>query len=170
MINSADKEIDGARYECNSLPARRGMRVWTKLLRLVGPSVGIVTDGASSLTEMLKGGFKDGVISKAVDALVMRIDEDAVQALVLEMLDGMIRYGKDEAGKDMQYPVSDPKIFDLVYSANYGELVKAVLFSMEVNLPSFFASGRIGGILSQALKMADTMISKSELENASTPS
>lgn len=122
MIKSEEKIIDGVNYTVTQFPARRGIKIQTKLAKLLGPTFAALNTGKGSILDQDVGN-----LSGAVNALVGRLDEDYVVNFVLELLMCTRREGKEIT----------EGLFDTVYAGNYKELYKAILFVLEVNYGSF---------------------------------
>jgi hypothetical protein len=149
LIRRFKKEIGDATYEGMTLPARKGISVGARLLKLLAPSAG----GLKGV--MNQDGKSQEHLVTALTALVDRIDEDAVVRLVLDMLEGMQRTGKiDEEGGRVKMTPSTPSDFDVIYNSNYEELVQALAYSVEVNLPGFFGKNNIGKVWDRVIRDA----------------
>lgn len=131
MIETRDKVINKVNYSVTQFPARTGLRIKTKLLKLLAPSV-LSLVGSSE--NVLDTKLDSAVLGKAVQALSERLDEDVVLNLISELLLSTKRDGKDIT----------EGVFNLAYAGNYGELFKALLFVLEVNYGAFFREMGIG--------------------------
>jgi len=169
MRKTHEKKLKGpggaeVRYRCTTLPARKGLRLGTRIVRIVAPSLGILAgEGQQSVATLLTG-KGSGIIGQAIEALVSRLDEDGVLDLVKDLLECTVRFGPDETGKPQQENLEDGDVFDEVYAGNYEEMLEALRFAFEVNLPVFFGKGRIGQAFKKALATADTLLSSQESE------
>ena len=161
MIRSQTREIGDAKYTTTTLPARKGVQLAAKLSKLLGPTIARL-GGAKSVGSLVDGESSEALAS-AIDALVARLDEDDVLAVILDVLSTTTRVGVvEEGGKPVSMSLSEAGNFDLVFAGNYGELMSALKFVAEVNLPSFFGSGRIGKVWGGILDKADRLASQSE--------
>lgn len=124
MIETKDFTIDTkkgpVKYMVTQFPARYGLRLKTELIKLLAPSL-------FSLAGNLDAKVESSNISLIIESLCTRLDEGAIESLVLRLLSSTRREGKEV-----------DKVFDDVYAGNYGELFKALKFVIEVNYGSFF--------------------------------
>jgi hypothetical protein len=136
MIESKEKTINGVTYMVTQFPARRALRLQTKLVKLLAPSVSALAGGAnlSDVKNVMDAKIGGEVISKAVTTLVERLDEDYVVNLIMELLASTRREGKE---------ISEAQ-FDMIYAGNFKELFQALYFVVEVNFGSFFQDLRTG--------------------------
>jgi len=132
MLKRSEKTIDGAKYEVTAFGARQGYRLQARLASIIAPALkGIVAS--------LKGGLdaeidlaEAGAGAASLVAGLIGVDPDG--KLIVEMFERTQRDGR----------VLTEAAIDDVYSANYGEMVKALAFVVEAN--DFFAiasSGRL---------------------------
>lgn len=157
MIRRFKKEIDGAIYQGTTLPARKGISVGARLVKMLAPAAG----GLKSAADL--DGNSSGHLGAAIAALVERIEDDKVLRLILDMLEGMVRIGVvEEDGERVQLSPSDPLEFDVIYNSNYEELVKVLGYVVEVNLPGFFGKSNIGKVWERVRSQIDSQISGSE--------
>lgn len=171
MIRRFKKEIDGATYEGNTLPARQGLSIGARLMKLLAPSLGKLV-GADS-TDALLDGKNNSLISDAIAILVSKLEQTDVAQLCMDLLGQTYRTGpiddKNPQPVQMQ-PGVDPKEFDIVYNSNYVELFNALVYMVEVNLPGFFDKLPIGKVWDRAKAEIDSRISGTESEQESTQS
>lgn len=143
MIETKEKYISGVKYTSTQFPARRALKLKTKLIKILAPSV-FTGIGAASSQSILDVSLDSPLLGKAVEMLVNRLDEDTMVNLVMEMLSSTRREGKE---------LSDTH-FDMVYAGNFAELYKALYFVLEVNFGSFFQEMGIGNL--EALQVGQT--------------
>jgi len=144
MIESKEKIIEGAKYYVSQFPARRALKLQTRLVKLLAPSL-FATLGSAKSMDILDVDLSDLSIGKAVEMLVNRLDENDLENLVLELLCMTRREGKEIT----------PQHFDMVYAGNFNELFKALFFVLEVNFASFFQAIDIGKLNIQASSQVD---------------
>lgn len=149
MINSQiatqEKRIDECVYTVTPFTGRKGVRIKTRLLKLIGPSLGYFVDGLSGHD------ISGQIISEAITKLTMQLDEDQTVNFILELLEKTAKDGKE---------LGDPKVFDLEFAANYGILYKALWFTLEVNFGNFLPE-IIGNLTaSQKMKISEVLSSK----------
>lgn len=117
------KKIDGVEYEVTAFGARQGFRLQAAIAKIAAPSL---KDLASAFPSGITTAMDLDVaaiapaLGKLVEALV---DNDPNGDLILELLERTQRAG---------VPI-DARQFDEVYSGNYAEMVKAVIFVVQVN-------------------------------------
>jgi hypothetical protein len=80
-IETLTKDIDGFTITVTQFPAREGLKVQTKLLRLLAPSLFAVAGSARSVASVL-----DADISQAIKELMSRLDEDVVLSTILSKI------------------------------------------------------------------------------------
>lgn len=166
MLKTERREINGVRYESTTLPARKAVRLGTRVLSLVLPAFGELGDGVEnlqSLSKLADAKLQAGFIGRAAGALVTQLHRENVVELILEILASTLRIDPE---RNERQQVGDGAIFDAVYAGNLGELVGAVRFALEVNLGNFFAASGIGGILQRAGATAAVL---TEDSSANTP-
>jgi hypothetical protein len=152
MLRTDSRTINGARYQSTTLPARKAVRLGTRVLALVLPAFGEVGQAFEGLTTLADIGSKlgSGFLGKAAMALATQLHREDVVDLILEILKDTVRI--DPEKKERQQ-VADGPVFDAVYAGNLGELVGAVRFALEVNVGDFLAASGIGGVLQRARAM-----------------
>jgi hypothetical protein len=167
MLRTDSRTINGVRYESTTLPARKCVRLGSRVLALVLPAFGELGDGLEGVPTLADVGAKlgSGFIGKAASALVTQLHREDIVELILSILADTTRIDPD---KKERQAVSDGAVFDAVYAGNLGELVGAVRFALEVNLGDFFAASGIGGLLRRAETTAASMQDSSV--NMLTPS
>jgi hypothetical protein len=135
MIETKEKYINECKYTCTQFPARRALKLKTKLIKLIAPSI-FTGIGAAQGPNILDVSLDSPLLGKAVEMLVSRLDEDDMVRLILEMLSSTRRDGKELTEGH----------FDMVYAGNFAELFKALFFVLEVNFGSFFQEMGIGSL------------------------
>jgi len=126
VIQTLEKEINGAIYTCTQLPARRAIKLKAKLIKLLGPMV----------AQLFSGGSTDGNVNivKAVETLAMNLDENVFESLVVEILQGVRKNGME----------LQPAIIDLEFAGDFASLYSVLWFALEANFASFFTLLGIG--------------------------
>lgn len=133
MIESKEKIIEGAKYYVSQFPARRALKIKTRLIKLLAPSLFSTVSGANS-KNILDAEINTDSIGKAVELLVNRLEENELENLIMELLCMTRRDGKEIT----------PQLFDTIYAGNFYELYQALYFIIEVNYGSFFQAIGIG--------------------------
>lgn len=138
MLECKEKTIDGHEYQVTQFPAMHGMKIAVSLAKLLGSGLsGALGSGsAEKILEMDVSAIANGIFEK--------LDEDETPKLVLRLLSNTHRDRKE----------MNENNFNTAYAANYGELVKALKFVLEVNYGGFMGAleqaGNIGGQHSSA--------------------
>lgn len=153
MIETQEREINGAMYQSTTFTARRALAVGARLMKFIGPSLGKL-GGSIKIEDDKIVEFDSSVLPEALKLLLDNLDSNKVVTLVLDLLASTTRVDpktnkREEVWKD--------KVFDLVYAANFGELMGALRFAVEVSLGSFFGEGGISKLLDRASAAVDKL-------------
>ncbi len=133
MIGSEDRTIGEHIYTVRQLSATPAYTLLNKLLKIVGPSFGALSD--------------DGGLQKAVQELVSRMDEGEVTKIIKTMISCCEVNLPDGRGI---MPLD--KVFEThFHGGNLSEMFKLLLAVLEVNYADFFAS--MGNVKAKALAM-----------------
>lgn len=130
MIETKEKEIDGATYAVTQFPGRKALTLKVRLLSVVGPSL-LSTIGA------VKGGTGEVEIDSlggAAQKLVDNLSKEGAVNLVMELLSSTRRDGHEIT----------PQLFDMEFAGKLDTVWKVVWWVLEVNYGSFFAGKGIG--------------------------
>ena len=140
MIEEKTKLINDATYVVQQFPARRGLKLKTKLAKLIAPTavalIGSVSKDKSGGISLDSEANPD-TIAKAITGLVSNLDSDEILSLVFGLLEMTTRNGVNLVSQNGAH-------FDMIYAGNYGELVQALVYVVEVNFGSFFRGLGIG--------------------------
>ncbi len=133
MIETKKKTIDGDEYSVTQFPARRGLSLKIRLVKILGPAL---AEAASGLDLKDGGNLQDteldsGFLAKAVSKLVEGLDSSTGD-LILEMLSQTRKNGHELT----------EAVFDLEFAGNYMTLYKLLAFVIQAN--GFFPGGGIG--------------------------
>lgn len=158
MLESKEREINGAKYTSTTHPARPAIALGTDILQFIGPALSTL-GGAIKIEDGKIVDVKGDVIQLAVQALIAQMNSDKVVSLILRILECTTRV--DPVAKKRQ-EVSKGEVFDVVYAGNLGELVGALRFALEVSIGRFFDGSRISGLFAKALAMADRVIADAD--------
>jgi hypothetical protein len=135
------KTINGKTVEVTAFPARQGLKLQVKLVKTIFPLIGLA-QGDDTLDS-------SQIINKLATSL-SSLDDNSVEALVLELLDNTVLDNKT---------VGETHHFDIVFSADYGMLFDVLKFVLEVNYSSFLS--KIG--ISSLSKGEKTLTPKNNL-------
>jgi hypothetical protein len=121
------KIINGHEWEVYPWDGMHGLRMQARLSKVIGPVVGQVVGSNQEIM--------DADVSAIANTLIDRIDNDTPQ-LIRDMLYGAFVDGKD---------ISQDRVFNEHFAANFAELYKGLAFILEVNFGDFFElAGAIG--------------------------
>lgn len=138
-IETKEKEIKGSIYTVTQLPARRALRLKTKLIKLFGASLAQLVlnqpeekkDKQAAETEYDKVRIKDiynsGVV-KSIQFLCQNLNENTLEELIVELMQGVRRDGVELV----------PAQIDHLFAGDLGTLYTVILFVLEVNYADFF--------------------------------
>ena len=150
-IQTVTKKIDDLTVIISSFPAREGLQIQTRLVKLVAPSLCSLMDAVDSKDGKvsLQTDINMTLIKGAIEELAKRLDEDEVLSLIL----ALFHYVKVD-GKEL-----DETAFDLAFASSYFTLYKVIWEVILVN--RFFGRDGIGKA-TQSLKgaVAGTVSSK----------
>ena len=157
MIETKKKTIDGAEYGVTQFPARRGLALKLKLIKLIGPALAEAAGALSGNSGT--GSFQDTemdpwFIGKAVSSLVEGLGEDTGE-LILDLLSMTRKNGKELTGE----------VFDQEFAGDYLTLYKVLAFVIQVN--GFFGKGGIGTLTAAMQQKTETAERKTETEDFS---
>ncbi len=132
MLEKHEREINDVPYTVEHFPAMKGMRIAVRLAKTFGGGIGeAAAGGVESVMDM--------DIAAVVQGITSNLDEEETPKLILELMANTERNGVKIT----------KEVFDKVYAANYGELLKALQFVLEVNFGGFIGAlaqaGNIGG-------------------------
>ena len=125
MRNEIKRTINGKEYLFYQFGASQGLKVWVRLVKLVGNSVGILASDVIN-----KGGLKADVgtlkIDKAIESLCLSLDEDDTLELVKEIFSQVMYKGQrlDE-------------VFDAHFQSDYMSIFEIIKIALEVNYKDF---------------------------------
>jgi hypothetical protein len=119
-------------YSVTQLPAKRGLRLFNKLLRILAPPAARALGGSGdlSLAALLKADM--GGLSVALSLLFEKLTELEQEHILKELFEGA-RYKDEQSGKSLPLWES----FDVVFQGRLHEVYKLASFALEVNFGSF---------------------------------
>lgn len=126
MIETFQKEIDGATYQITQLPARRALKLQAKLIKLFGGVIGNFCLG--------NGKDTDEKIVNAIQSLSYTIDENNFDSLCMEILQGVRKNGVELT----------PATIDLEFAGDMAGIYKLIFEVLKVNFENFFTMLGIG--------------------------
>ena len=135
-IETETRAINGSDWQVTQWPARKSLKLKTRMVKLVGPTAGrLLSGGLSGMDEEMD-------ISSAVDALVDRLNPDTFDQLVQDLLSSTRIEGKEAN-----------QVFDQHFAGNFSELYQGLAFVLEVNYGDF--TSRIRDAIGNLVRLQD---------------
>ncbi len=128
MIETKQKEINGSTYAVTQMPAMRALRMQARLLKLLGPALGVLF-----VAENKEEGAGDSQIPNALAMLASQLDEKNFDYLILDLIQGVRKNGVE---------LTKP-IIDLEFAGKLNELFLVLQYVLEVNYADFFQENGI---------------------------
>src|SRR3954466_5572113 len=124
--------IGDREYSVTQLPAKRGLRLFNRLCRILAPPAAraLGSAGDVSLSALLKSDM--GSIAAALSLLFDKLTEQEQEAIFKELLEGA-RYRDAENGKLL--PLWEQ--FDVAFQGRLHEAYQVLGFALSVNFGSF---------------------------------
>jgi hypothetical protein len=126
MRDPVEKTIDGEQYTFCQLPPKKSLKLLTRLVRIVGPSVGAAMGGHADISVVLGQEIN---FEKIVSAICGRLDENEVESIVDDLLSQVIHNGQGEVSKK----------FDVIFGGRLPHLFKVVGEALRVEYGDFLA-------------------------------
>lgn len=146
-----EKMIGECRYRVRYLPPTKALTMWTQLCKTVAPALGHLADGVvkgkRQLSDLLDADVSGLSLGAAVEALVARLDEGQVQAMVKEL---STVTDVEIGGK---WPALEQQ-FEFHFLGRFKELLGWFAFAMEVQFGDFFDG--FGSVVRQGLSLLNT--------------
>lgn len=140
MLKSREKTIDGRQIYVHQFPGIEGFKIKTKLIKLIGPALGELTNGATKdIDSFLDADLSSGFVSRAINVLCDKLDENDTFEFILRMLHSS---GTRVDGREM-----DKDAFNEIFAGNFTLLYKIIGILIEENYGNFFGEGGIGNKL-----------------------
>lgn len=173
------KTITGANgneytYTCTPHPAEEGVDLLPVLLTIGAPLLGAIVGGgagtktkgdAAAMLDALEAGGGEGLdaeldgaaIAEGVRAFAVEFARAGGSKLCKKMLAYTIRDGPGADGANRVFKVGDKAGFSAAYQGNYGELIQAIAFAIQVNfLPSLRVDSG-NGLMSRMTQLLSTL-------------
>lgn len=131
-----EKEIDGEIYSFYMLKPRKSLSLLTKIIKLLGSSIGKAFSTEVKVREILDANIN---IGNAVIEFSDKFDDDRVQHIIDVLLSQVHHHGMGELSVSTTY--------DELFSGKLKHLFKVVLKAMEVQYADFFGDEDFLGIL-----------------------
>src|SRR5271169_916440 len=158
MIETKERKIGDCVYSVTQLPARRALRLKTRLIKIFGPSLTQLLLTATEPQEKLFEEMNDkeklhfhstssvdkiniqeirkSSVVKGIQLLSESIEEKVFEDLVMELFQGVRKDGVEiQSGT-----------FDMTFAGKLMEMYQVIMFILEVNYSDFFFLGSIGNL------------------------
>ena len=132
MIETKEKEINGSLYSVTQMPAMRALRMQAKLGKILGASFALLCL-AEANDKSEDGKEADEKTPEALKLLFLELDEKTFENIVLELMQGVRKDGKELT----------KQVIDFEFSGNLNELYLLLWYILEVNYADFFREGSI---------------------------
>jgi len=131
MLKTEMKEIGGLRFTTTQLPAMRGFKLFTKLVKVAGPILGALgeLDPEASMAS----------VAGPLAAGLQNLDPEEVVSLSLEILVNTSAVVTDQTG-DRKIELTTRENIDKVFNGRLRTLLEVLAFAIRVNFSDFFAS------------------------------
>lgn len=139
MIETREKQINGSTYSCTQLPARRALRMKAKLLRIFGPSLAQLFLPGGTDKNMAGLPFSKGEAVKAIECVMLQLDDKTFENLVLELCQGVRKEGME---------LTD-SVIDVEFAGDLPTLMQVLAFVVDCNFGSFFGESGIGSLFKE---------------------
>jgi hypothetical protein len=140
MREPVEKTIDGEKYTFCQLPAKKSLKLLTRLVKIVGPSlgaaVGSVAEGDIDIQTVLDRHLDLGAV---VAALCDRLEENEVEAIVDTLLSQVIHAGQGEVSQK----------FEVLFAGRLPHLFKVLAAALQLEYGDFLAGGGVSAALGQ---------------------
>lgn len=130
MREPVEKVIDGDTYTFCQMSPKQSLKLLTRIVKIVGPTIGAAVDGAKIGGMDIAAVIEQEMdISKIVSALCDRLDENEVEAIVDGLLSQVIHSGQGEVSKR----------FDVIFGGRLPHLFKVLGEAIKVEYGDFLA-------------------------------
>jgi hypothetical protein len=137
MIQSQERTIGGTTYKVTQLGASTGLQLLVRLTKVLGPSIGELTKTGGANILDAKGDAVAGAIAKLAEHLTYEDLAHTCDVLgeFTEILNGAKAMKLTREARELHF------------AGNYGELMRWIVFALEVNFGSFFGASGLGAVL-----------------------
>jgi hypothetical protein len=123
----ADDDGTSHTWSVQQFPATEGLRVFARLLQLIGPAAGQALAALKGGRGLMDAEVNSDALGAAVAALAARLDEDTVIGLVQRLLKEVRKDGREVL-----------PVFDIEFMGQYGKLVQVLRLVLEHNFRDFW--------------------------------
>lgn len=152
------KIIDGYTVQVQALPVFKGQRLFVRLLKTVGGSIG---PALAALASSGSKGLGDMDLSQHLPTMFSALSPEELEGITRELLTGAVL---DPHGK----PQDLLSVADIVFQGSVLTLLKCAMFAAEVNFGDF--RGIVVGMLDDARRKAQSKVNLSLVSNGSPTS
>ena len=131
MIETVEETIGKHRFQITQLPGLVSLRVFTRLVKLLGPSIGTVVNSDAELANLLDQDV--GKLGTAIATLCVDLDVDEVESLARVFA----KYSKVEVGGEDGFAEMGDVIFNATFKGDIGSLLLWFGACVRVNYSSF---------------------------------
>ena len=130
MLKQKEFEFEGVKYMATAFPAMKGLNIWKRITKLVGPALLAMAGDGSVLDNK-------SAMQLAAEALIEGLDRVEVEQLVQELV-ASVSKGNMTIN------------FDMEFSASYDKLAVVVWEVVQLNFGSLFSKkGFVGDALAK---------------------
>lgn len=147
------KVIDGFTVQVQALPVFKGQRLFVRLLKTVGGSIG---PALAALASSGSKGLGDMDLSQHLPTMFSALSPEELEGITRELLTGAVL---DPFGN----PQNLLAVCDVVFQGSVLTLLKCALFAAEVNFGDF--RGIVVGMLDDARRKAQSKVNLSLVSN-----
>lgn len=126
-VRSETRTIGGIEITVTQLPARRALRLMTKLARAIIP---VLEKGISGADDLIV----------AMPVIIGQLEPDEADQLACDILSNCSAIAEVN-GKRAAYTFENPTMIDAVFTGNMNALMEALVFGIEVNFGNFIGGG-----------------------------
>lgn len=158
---TATRQIGEHRFRVKQMKVRKAHRVMTRIIKVIGPSLGTLGDeldakpgggnGSGGLGALFAGGISD-----AISKLTENLGEDDINWLVDELQAGVER----EAEMEGSFVPMTADLWDDTFAGALLDEFKLIAFVLEHNYSSFFSE--LGGLAGVAARLGTRTPSRSK--------
>jgi hypothetical protein len=131
MLKTDTHIIEGATYTITQLPAMRGLRLFARVARVLGPALGKLGAAKAGGIKIGGVGVSEEAFGTAIETLFDKLSPDEFELVLSEFFWSLTRNGKKVA------PGAE---FDLEMAGQLVTILKLLKFAFEVNYGNFTAA------------------------------
>lgn len=149
QAETREEQVGGFTVRVTPHGARAGARLLAKVGRAIGPALSKVVSGTQiskvrTGQEISVDDVELGDLDGAIEALFAQLTDDAVDALIVEILKCSSIVMPDDSGSDRLFDLSKTTEIDRAFTGRLPLMFAVMRFALEVNFGPFF--GASGGL------------------------